>query len=295
MDDMLHRGAPLAPLSDFITSFWLYQSGPLPHARERLLPTGIAQLVIDLRGDGLIAPDSFPDPRPYGVSAGDARVEPRRAAHSVLHGPYTRPILLGTDRPVWRLGVNFAPAGMSRFFRLPASDLQNADVPLDALWGTRVAEELGERLAQARRPAEQFGVLERMLARQLMRFPEPHPAVGHAVRAFSTTPLGGSLDHRLRIASVAEEAGLSMGRLTRLFKDAVGLSPKRYIRIQRFLRVLRRTRKGQPAQWARLAVECGYYDQAHLINEFHALAGVSPRVYLRDRSERSPTDLIVVA
>ncbi len=196
---------------------------------------------------------------------------------------------------MWRLGVNFAPAGASRFFRPPASDLQNEDTPLDVLWGTRAAEELDERLAQARRPAEQFRVLDRMLRRQLMRLPEPHPAVGHAVRAFSATPLGGSLDHRLRIASVAEEAGLSMGRLTRLFKDAVGLSPKRFIRIQRFLCVLRRTRKGQPAPWARLAVECGYYDQAHLINEFHALAGVSPRVYLRDRSERSPTDLIVVA
>jgi AraC-like DNA-binding protein len=102
-----------------------------------------------------------------------------------------------------------------------------------------------------------------------------------------------SLDHRVRILSVAEEAGLSVGRLTRLFKDAVGLTPKRYLRIQRFVRVLRRTRKGQPAPWACLAVECGYYDQAHLINEFHALAGVSPSVYLRDRGERSPTDVTV--
>jgi len=294
----LQRFDPPSPLSAFITSYWLYQSGPLPHARERLLPTGIAQLVIDLSGDGFSLPDLLPDPLPVGVSTTDSGVEPHneshRTTHAVLHGPYTRPFLLGTDRPVWRLGVNFAPVGVSRFFRLPASDLQDADVPLDALWGTRAAEELGERLAQARRPAEQFGVLERLLRRQLMRFPAPHPAVGHAVRAFSTTPRGGALDHRVRVASVAEEAGLSVGGLTRLFKEEVGLTPKRYIRIQRFLRVLRRTRKGRPAPWARLAVEGGYYDQAHLINEFHALAGVSPCVYLRDRSERSPTDLIVV-
>ncbi len=49
LDTVLQRCSPSAPLSAFITSYWLYQSGPLPHACERMLPTGIAQLVIDLR------------------------------------------------------------------------------------------------------------------------------------------------------------------------------------------------------------------------------------------------------
>lgn len=210
---------------------------------------------------------------------------------AVLHGPYTRPFLLGTDRPVCRLGVNFTPGGITLFFPPPVGELRNTDAPLDALWGSRAVEELGERLADAHTSGARFHALEQVLLRQLIHAQEPHPAVTYALRAFATALRDGA--QHLRIASVAEELGLSAGRLRSVFLEEVGMTPKRYLRIQRFLRVLRRTHKGRRANWARLAVEGGYYDQAHLINEFHALAGVSPSVYLRDRSERSPTDLIV--
>jgi hypothetical protein len=82
MDTVLQRCSPSAPLSAFITSYWLYQSGPPPHARERALPTGIAQLVIDLSGDGLIAADSSPDSLAGGVSTADTGVDAHRAAHA---------------------------------------------------------------------------------------------------------------------------------------------------------------------------------------------------------------------
>jgi AraC-like DNA-binding protein len=81
--------------------------------------------------------------------------------------------------------------------------------------------------------------------------------------------------------------------LTRLFQQEVGLTPKHFARVRRFLRVVQATRPqrtGQTQQrvnWARLAVDCGYYDQAHLINEFHAFAGVSPSAYLRARTADS--------
>jgi AraC-like DNA-binding protein len=81
--------------------------------------------------------------------------------------------------------------------------------------------------------------------------------------------------------------------LTRVFREEVGLTPKQHVRVQRFRSVLRRIRTGQHTYWARLAAECGYYDQAHLINEFQALAGVNPGTYLRDRTEQSPAYLIL--
>lgn len=210
-------------------------------------------------------------------------------SHALLHGPYAQPFLVGTDRPTWKLGVNFDPGGVYPFLAPPVSELQNAHVALDALWGAQASQELGERLTAARTDVERVQVVEQVLLRRLIRPRERHPAVVSALRAFSFAE-GRTIT---RIAEVADEIGLSPGRLTRLFREEVGLTPKQHVRVQRFQSVLRRIRTGRNTHWARLAVECGYYDQAHLINEFQALAGVNPSAYLRDRNEQSPTYLIL--
>jgi methylphosphotriester-DNA--protein-cysteine methyltransferase len=76
-----------------------------------------------------------------------------------------------------------------------------------------------------------------------------------------------------------------------VFHEEVGLTPKQFARVRRFGWALRRLRKGSRVNWARLAVECGYYDQAHLIKDFQTFACVCPSAYLRTRDARSPTTL----
>jgi transcriptional regulator GlxA family with amidase domain len=76
-------------------------------------------------------------------------------------------------------------------------------------------------------------------------------------------------------------------RLTRCFSQQIGLTPKRFARVRRFQRTLRRSAaEVVPVDWARLAAECGFYDQAHLIHEFRAHAGRTPLEY----SPRSPAE-----
>jgi AraC-like DNA-binding protein len=82
---------------------------------------------------------------------------------------------------------------------------------------------------------------------------------------------------------VVDNLGLRPARFRELFRAEVGLSPKRYFRIRRFLVALRRIHTGRPISWAQLAASCGYYDQAHLINDFQDFAGVSPHRYVRNR------------
>jgi AraC-like DNA-binding protein len=45
-------------------------------------------------------------------------------------------------------------------------------------------------------------------------------------------------------------------------------------------------RKAPAPDWARVAVDCGYFDQSHLIRDFLAFSGYSPAEYFRQRSER---------
>jgi AraC-like DNA-binding protein len=62
-----------------------------------------------------------------------------------------------------------------------------------------------------------------------------------------------------------------------VFHEEVGLAPKQFARVRRFQWALRWLRKGPRVNWAWLAVECGYYDQAHLIKDFQTFAGVCPQ------------------
>jgi len=270
-----------SPLASLVTSFWLHRSEA--QARSRVLPTGTAQLIIDLSGDGLCVPD-------HAIHSSATRS--RDTFPAVFNGADTTAFLLETDRPLYQFGVDFKPGGAYPFFALPASELHDAHVPLDTLWSVGAVRELRERVAAARTLGERAKILEELLLRQLAHPLEHHPAVRLALQAFSYAPPSRA------VVTVAEAAGLSAGRLTRVFREEVGLTPKQFARVRRFRWALRRLRtearaKGARVNWARLALDCGYYDQAHLINDFQAFAGVCPRAYLRARDARSPTTLLM--
>jgi AraC-like DNA-binding protein len=292
---MLYRFyPPTRRLSAFVASFWLYRNDPQPPSR--VLPSGTAQVVIDLSGGGLTLPRPGPGPHPISTACS------RDACPALLHGVDSTSFLHENDRPLYGFGVDFKPGCLSPFFAPPASELHNVHLSLDALWGAQVVRELCERMAEADTLEERVGIVEEVLLRQLVRPLDHHPAVSSALRALSSPTLLsiGRTDARLapvaRIAQIAEDAGLSRGHFTRLFQQRVGLTPKHYARVRRFLRVVQSTRTQQTEQrvnWAHIAADCGYYDQAHLIKDFQAFAGVCPSAYLRARSSHSPSRLLL--
>jgi AraC-like DNA-binding protein len=82
------------------------------------------------------------------------------------------------------------------------------------------------------------------------------------------------------VSEVADHLGVSERHRRRVFREAVGVSPKAFARLRRFQRAVRAAREDGAASWASIAAGAGYYDQAHLITEFRAIAGVTPRVLL---------------
>lgn len=77
-------------------------------------------------------------------------------------------------------------------------------------------------------------------------------------------------------AMLSEHVGLSTRRLARLFTLEVGMTPKLYSRIKRFERVLSLMRSAQSVDWSELALNCGYFDQSHLIRDCKAISGFTP-------------------
>ena len=86
----------------------------------------------------------------------------------------------------------------------------------------------------------------------------------------------------IRVEQVAAAADLSMRTLQRLFFDYVGVGPKWVLRRARLHEAATRAAAGTPVDWAELAVELGYSDQAHLTRDFTATIGKPPAAYQRE-------------
>ena len=174
--------------------------------------------------------------------------------------------------------MNFRPGGAFPFLGLPAGELQNGQAALEALWGSQRCGRLRERLLEARTVASRFVIVEQALCAQITR-PLALPAVAFALQVFDSVAAVPT------VGEVTRQTGLSRRRFIEVFRDQVGLTPKVYWRLQRFRHVVQRVHRAPGVGWADLALECGYYDQAHLIRDFRAFSGLSPSAYLVRRGE----------
>jgi AraC-like DNA-binding protein len=263
---MLYRSyTPAPPLSEFIDRFWLCHDMS-PNLKERILPSGTIELVINLREDEVRIYDPL---RPERC---------KRFSGAVVSGTYSGCFVIDPAQHASILGVHFKPGGAFPFLGPPAGELADTHVDLETLWGPR-AVELRERLCSATTPIARFRLLEQALVARPFRPLEHHGAVPVALAAFGRT------DVLPRVQEIVRSVGLSPRRFIEVFTAEVGLTPKLYGRIQRFQRVRALARQDLALDWAQLAVDCGYFDQSHLISDFRALSGLTPTEYLRQRSE----------
>jgi AraC-like DNA-binding protein len=253
---------PSPPLSRFVTSFWLYE-GPAPqHQRERLLPTGTTELVINLRANALHV-------------AGRQQAERfTRHCGAIVCGPHSEYFVIDAAEKAAILSVNFPAGGAFPFFGVPAAELHNTVLPLEALWGA-AAVRLRERVLEAPTPERKFWLLEQALLARAAHTPAHIPAVAFALRALAAP------SRQRTVADVSARLGYSTRRLAQLFGERVGLSPKRYQRVKRFQAALRTVQRQHDPEWSRIALDCGYFDQAHFNHDFQAFSGLSPGAYVR--------------
>jgi AraC-like DNA-binding protein len=146
-------------------------------------------------------------------------------------------------------------------------------VPLEMIWG-RSGACLREQVLAAGTPDEAIAVVEGFLTSRLRHADGPDPAVIAAA---------GALARGVPVGAVCDELGLLPRTLRRRFTAAVGLTPKRFARVQRLQRVVRDLSGVTEVDWAAAAARHGFADQPHLADEFRALAGVTPGEYLRSR------------
>ena len=183
----------------------------------------------------------------------------------LLAGQMLGPLLVRPTGAVDLVGVRFHPWGARRFGEVAVRDLVDHILPDDAIAGVAG---LRDALAATFHLEERLALLEKELGR---RGGAAAPSPPASVRTLATG-LGS-------VSLVAHQAGISSRHLERLSQDWVGLPPGQLVRLLRFQRALRRLSHRRAVPLARVALETGYADQAHLTREFRRYSGMTPSIF----------------
>jgi AraC-like DNA-binding protein len=250
----LWRPARLAGILDHV---W-HADGVIVDRRERVLPNGTYELVLTLGGRHGVVQDGRTSLLPT-TSFGGLESSPRMLDH---------PARCDT------LGIVLTPSGAYALLQRPLSEFTG--VTVDAREALPDVAELAERCAETARVADRFALVARWVAARLVRAKAPDPAIAWMAAEIER---GGS---ESRVALLRRETGLSKARLVTTFREQIGVRPKLYARLVRFRRVLDRM-GADGIRLADVALDAGYYDQAHMNGEFREFAGLSPTQFLAVR------------
>lgn len=220
-----------------------------PASRHRVLPDGCIDVVLAFSG---------------------RTDEPESA---MVVGTMTKALVLdAATSPACFVGVRFLPAKAAAFVSLPASEITDLRLSLEDIW--RDAADVRAALAVGSDAVARVCAFDRVLTARLSpRAVGDQRDVDEAVRRIIAA--GGSLG----ITRLAPALGVSRQHLARRFAQLVGVSPKVFARVVRLGRVIERVRRmasDEPINWSALALELGYYDQSHLVDEFREMTGVTP-------------------
>lgn len=246
-----------AALQPFVERFWARAAQPARAGlREHVLPSGRLHLALRLDGAGL---------RLY---ADEHDCDGRLIANAVVAGVRTRPYFKDAGEPSRSVGAVLRPGAARALFGCSAALLVDRHVALAEFWGDETGV-LRQRLAQTADTARQIELLQAALLHRLRPMPAVPAPIAQALAA---------VDADSDIAALVRAGGCSHRHFVALFRDAVGLPPKRYARVLRLQQALQ---SRESDGWSDRAIAAGYSDQAHLQREFRALTGLTPQAWRR--------------
>ena len=252
---------PRPPLDGLIDDLY-YLAGAPPYARLTLPASPAALLIVNLGAPFRIRGST--DLEATGYADGCVVTMPTRA-WEFGYPPRTRSV-----------GVHFKPWGPAPFLPMPAAELSDRPVPLEQVWGRAAVAGLRDRLATAGGPDEMLTLLEEELRRRL----QETAGLG-LVRHLSGVIAAHS--GATAIGDLGVAAGVSSTHLAQRFKALIGVTPKRLARSYRFTTAVLSIDPAGPVDWAGLAGDAGYFDQAHFGHEFREFTGLTPTRYVEAR------------
>ena len=265
---------PAPPLNRCIRSLWYARVSNASHTRERILPTGRVQIILNLARDFFLDCSENSPARP--------------CSPSLIIGGRSVYEIVDTADMADLIGIVFQAGGFSPFAGDATHLFSNRSVDLEDVWG-RSASSLRDRLRELPTPKARLCALEQFLLQTFSASLPRQPMVDFALARFRQAPGIAT------VRQVALSTGWSERRFSQVFREQVGFPPNVWMRILRFQRAVQQLHAGADLPWADLALDCGFYDQSHFANEFRAFSGIDATTFSHAAHSRPWANHIPVA
>lgn len=246
--------SPHPLLAPYVKYYWTLEADYALAATERVIPFGNIQWCF-YRG---------------GVSCAEDRLDSK----SLLCGQTTRYTDIVTLGKIRIVAVVFQPCGAKAFLRMPVNALSGLKVSAEDLDDPEL-KALESRISDTDNSGQCVGLLDRFLLNRLSTSPSHH-----FQRLETVMKTIGQSGGNVSIDLLAGVSCLGRKQFQRVFAEHVGMNPKEFLRTVRFQHLLSRMQHSTVCHFTQLAYDCGYYDQAHLIDEFKTFSGYTPKEYL---------------
>ena len=255
---------PRVELQAYVDRFWGWESD-VAIAMPSMLPGTGAELM-------------FHYARPFAIEGGACGLMRLGAAQL----SYARRIAyrLLPQGEIGFVAVRFRSGALRHFCPLPLSQLANNALSIDDVWGG-CGSEVAERVAQAGSREQRVALIERWLLSCLERYRKDQPAIEAALHALYYR-------HRdVRIDALAERIGMSRRHFERVFREQIGITPKAFQRNARLNLTVRELLLSSGGDTLGVALDHGYYDQAHFVHDFQSLVGKTPSAFLNSAASEA--------
>ncbi len=263
---ILETYIPGPPLDRFVEFMIFHESYNPGHNWERFLPDGNVELVIDLHDE------------PKFIFDNDSLTEVQACRKMWFSGLRTAPITIPTGGDASMMVINFKRGMAYPFLPFPMTEIADRVVDVGLVWGDAFGE-LREKVIEHRLSREKFLSAEAFLVRFLRSNIGLNPCVEYAITTIARAP------HQASMQSLSAKIGYSQKHFISMFKRHVGVTPKRYMKLMRFQRAVNLIEAAPVQNWTDLSLECGFFDQSHLINDFKSFSGFTPEDYVRRRGD----------
>ena len=182
-------------------------------------------------------------------------------------------------------GIRFRPGKAGPFLGVSPAELTDGSVPLEDLWAHR-ARELQTKLEDATSVQDAMQIL---LSGLHIGVAAPDP-VQLAIEAMVAA------NGNVELESMALQANLSLRQFRRRCLEQSGLGPKHLCRVLRFRHACRIARAAgqmnrKRLNWAAIALEAEYFDQAHFIRDFRRFTALTPMAVFSNTQPRQSSSL----
>jgi methylphosphotriester-DNA--protein-cysteine methyltransferase len=256
---------PKASLSNSVKCYWSLEdsANKTQNKKDRVFPDGCIELLFHY-GDFFKKYDED----------GFAIIQPR----CFVYGQITKYIDLEPTGKIGIFSVRFLPNGLQHFINISVAELTDSIISLENLWSNK-GKILEKEMISAANNQERIQIIEQFLETQQKPTTEKDILIEKCVATIMTA------NGIIPIEKLIDEFHISKRQLERSFMSNVGVSLKFFSRIIRFNYALQLIDNKDFSSFTNVALDGGFYDQAHFIKDFKEITGLNPKQYFSENLE----------